>query len=59
MVPFRQLSWPFLAVVILGVVLVTMPARSALQKEAEGWVQLFNGKDFTGWKIPSPPSGSV
>jgi hypothetical protein len=24
----------------------------------EGWVQLFNGKDFTGWKIPNPPSGN-
>lgn len=24
---------------------------------ADEWVQLFNGKDFTGWKIPSPPSG--
>jgi hypothetical protein len=23
----------------------------------EGWIQLFNGKDFTGWKIPNPPSG--
>jgi hypothetical protein len=23
----------------------------------EGWIQLFNGKDFTGWKIPDPPSG--
>jgi Domain of Unknown Function (DUF1080) len=21
------------------------------------WVQLFNGKDLTGWKIPNPPSG--
>jgi hypothetical protein len=23
---------------------------------ADEWVQLFNGKDFTGWKIPKPPS---
>ena len=37
---------------------VTAPARSAPVKEGEGWVQLFNGKDFTGWKIPNPPSGS-
>ena len=21
------------------------------------WIQLFNGKDFSGWKIPKPPSG--
>lgn len=23
----------------------------------DGFVQLFNGKDFTGWKLPDPPSG--
>ena len=23
----------------------------------DGFVQLFNGKDLTGWKIPNPPSG--
>ena len=28
------------------------------KKTEEGWIQLFNGKDFTGWKIPDPPSGS-
>ena len=27
------------------------------KKAEEGWVQLFNGKDLTGWKIPNPPSG--
>src|SRR5215831_1855370 len=27
-------------------------------KKDEGWIQLFNGKDFTGWKIPNPPSGN-
>jgi len=26
-------------------------------KKDDGWVQLFNGKDLTGWKIPDPPSG--
>ena len=26
-------------------------------KKDDGWVPLFNGKDFTGWKIPDPPSG--
>ena len=29
------------------------PAKSV----DEGWISLFNGKDFTGWKIPNPPSG--
>jgi hypothetical protein len=31
------------------------PAPTAGQED--GWIQLFNGKDFTGWKIPDPPSG--
>jgi hypothetical protein len=26
-------------------------------KDEKGWVKLFNGKDFTGWKMPNPPSG--
>lgn len=29
------------------------PARAA----DDEWVQLFNGKDLTGWKIPNPPTG--
>jgi len=31
------------------------PADDA--KPDDGWVQLFNGKDLTGWKVPNPPSG--
>ncbi len=27
------------------------------KKDDDGWVQLFNGKDFTGWKMVNPPSG--
>ncbi len=30
----------------------------AEDKKDEGWVPLFNGKDFTGWKIPDPPTGN-
>jgi hypothetical protein len=26
-------------------------------KKDDGWVQLFNGKDLTGWKMVDPPSG--
>src|SRR5262249_25450208 len=39
---------------------VADPAPLAAQdkKAEENWVQLFNGKDFTGWKIPNPPSGN-
>jgi hypothetical protein len=30
---------------------------SAEDKKDEGWIPLFNGKDFTGWQMFSPPSG--
>ncbi len=30
---------------------------AAEPKTEEGWVALFNGKDFTGWKMVDPPSG--
>ncbi len=32
-------------------------ARAAEPKAEQGWTQLFNGKDFTGWKMFDPPSG--
>ncbi|HSQ56785.1 MAG TPA: DUF1080 domain-containing protein [Gemmata sp.] len=36
-----------------------LPAeRAAATYDDEGWIPLFNGKDFTGWKMPDPPSGS-
>ena len=28
-------------------------------KDTEGWVQLFNGKDLTGWKIHPNPNGEI
>jgi hypothetical protein len=34
-----------------------LPAFAADEKKDDGWVQLFNGKDLTGWKLPNPPSG--
>jgi hypothetical protein len=38
--------------------LAAAPAAPADDAKSEaGWVQLFNGKDLTGWKIPNPPSG--
>ena len=43
---------------VLGLVAGLVPATRAEDKKADdGWVQLFNGKDLTGWKIPDPPSG--
>jgi hypothetical protein len=36
--------------------LAALPTRAADDK---GWVQLFNGKDLTGWKLHPKPSGSI
>ncbi len=47
--PVRTFLAPALAVA-LGVPTAALAAD-------DGFVQLFNGKDFTGWKIPNPPSG--
>lgn len=42
----------------VGLAVIAAPqALVAEEKAEEGWVQLFNGKDLTGWKIPNPPSG--
>jgi hypothetical protein len=32
-----------------------LPTAAAAEDE---WISLFNGKDFSGWKIPDPPSGT-
>jgi len=32
-------------------------AATAAEPKDDGWIQLFNGKDLTGWKMASPPSG--
>jgi hypothetical protein len=62
MVPFRRPSRPILAAALIFSAALAQsappPGAVADDKKDEGWVQLFNGKDFTGWKIPDPPSGS-
>jgi hypothetical protein len=46
-----------LALVTTGAVVTTgQVAVADDKKDDSGWVQLFNGKDLTGWKIPNPPS---
>ena len=49
---------PFLlAALLLGVAAGALPAPADDKKgDAEGWVQLFNGKDLSGWKVY--PSGT-
>lgn len=42
----------------LGLAGGLISARAA-DKNADGWVQLFNGKDLTGWKLHPKPGGSI
>lgn len=45
-------------VIAAGAAFLASPAAPAVDdKQDEGWISLFNGKDLTGWKIPNPPSG--
>ena len=41
------------ALAALALLAVTAPAFAADDKKDDGWVPLFNGKDFTGWKGPT------
>ena len=53
---FRPVRHALAALALLAVALpAVLPAAD--DKKDDGWVPLFNGKDFTGWKIPEPPSG--
>jgi hypothetical protein len=45
---------------VLAAAVAALPALAENQKaDDKGWVQLFNGKDLTGWKIHDKPSGSI
>ncbi|MBY0460761.1 MAG: DUF1080 domain-containing protein [Gemmataceae bacterium] len=41
-----------------AVALACSTPAPAARADDDGWVPLFNGKDFTGWKMPNPPSGA-
>lgn len=51
----RKTSHP--ALLAMGFLLVALGANNLQAADDETWVQLFNGKDLSGWKIPDPPSG--
>jgi hypothetical protein len=59
-----QTAFPFRPVLALGAAVaiatlsVPQPLTAEDKKDEEGWIQLFNGKDLTGWKIPNPPGGN-
>jgi hypothetical protein len=44
---------------VAGILSSVAPGKSSPNGKTgdEGWVQLFNGKDLTGWKMVNPPSG--
>jgi hypothetical protein len=50
-----------LAVLLFGLALLPAlgPQAAADDKDDQGWVQLFNGKDLTGWKLHPKPGGQI
>jgi hypothetical protein len=59
MVPLTRTRLAIVATALLVTVgLSPAPRAAATAPDDEGWIPLFNGKDFTGWKIPDPPSGT-
>jgi Domain of Unknown Function (DUF1080) len=47
------------SVAILATGLLISPVLRAEDKDKDGWVQLFNGKDLTGWKMFPKPSREI
>jgi hypothetical protein len=45
------------ALFAVSAALTADPVGRADDKKEDGWIQLFNGKDLTGWKMYDPPSG--
>ncbi len=50
-----------LAVLLFALALLPAlgPQAAADDKDDQGWVQLFNGKDLTGWKLHPKPGGKI
>lgn len=58
MVHFR-LQMLVLAAALLNLVSFQVGMADEKKTSADGWVQLFNGKDLTGWKIHPNPNGAI
>ena len=52
-----MLKHRFFLISVAGLLLVASLARGADNTAPEGFVSLFNGKDFTGWKVPEGDDG--
>jgi hypothetical protein len=50
-VPMMRFAFPAVAAVLCSA------GASAQEKDADGFVSLFNGKDFTNWKVPAGDNG--
>jgi hypothetical protein len=48
-----------LAVLLTGIWFHSASLPQAVADDDKGWVQLFNGKDLTGWKLHDKPSPSI
>ncbi len=55
----RLLGVGVLLAALAGIGLAGASAADEDKKSDSGWVQLFNGKDLTGWKIHPNPSGAI
>ena len=53
----RRVLVPFAMTVWLLCSSLAIPAQDAKTSSGDGWVQLFNGKDLTGWKLPEKVEG--
>jgi len=47
----RELKWALTVLVIAGLAAAALAEEEMWKPEGEGWTQLFNGKDLTGWKF--------
>src|SRR5262245_16075752 len=49
-----------LGLIVLAAAVVLLPAKADEPKaDDKGWVQLFNGKDLTGWKLHPNPNPQI
>jgi hypothetical protein len=58
-VPHQEMDM-FRTALATGIVLIGLVPSPALRADdTDGWVQLFNGKDLTGWKMPPNPNRDI
>src|SRR5260370_9741515 len=53
----REITMKRIAGCLLALVLLVLLAPARAENPPKGFVELFNGKDFTGWKVPEGDNG--